>query len=936
MRSIVVRYILSTCAVLLLAAPPAIACVGDCNGDAKVAINELVVSVRISLGAVAIEACDAIDNNRDRAVAINELIRGVTKSLNGCGLGSPGQVLLSGETLGLTEYDLGTGASVPIDPFALIGGQACLLSRESGEFAVPELASLAFSWAVYSPDGTYLRSLLIDTAFAGDATGCAVDSAGRFFGTIASPFGQPQRLVIYFPPDYGESCIIDETIRGGGAIAIDDADNVHTVDDDESRIVRLSPPFPSSPAECGQLVPTKTTFIDYDSSVTAQSIARGPSGRWVVSYSGPELDQPGSIREYDAEGTFVRELFPPGSGGFPAGLAFDAGGTLYYVDRAGTIRRINFDPGGNPSEPELVASGLESPEALAVFPSRADEWLTLGGSYRRTYFNPRERVLNRDTAANLIPKWKYFTSGMISAQPVVTWVDLPGEGRTQIVIASSWDHYVYALRAENGSLVWRYLRKPQPGTFYPFAGTPTIAWIDGQQRVYVPGGETMYCLDATTGEEIWQFDAGTGCTNCTPRQERNQIESTPAVVDGKVMFGMDINDNVPGKGGVLAVRADDGRLVWFLDMMTLTTCRPFAEDNIRRFDAFHTEAELGLPEGFFASRPGCDFDRYQYACGNVWSSPAVDLRRGLLYTASSNCDTDDDPETAPLPPPMKPYDEAIFALTLNGDPAWVWRPREVDNDDLSFGAVPNLFEAEIGGAVREVVGIGGKDGTYYLLDRDGENELTGVIEPYWRTQVVPGGPIGGIIGSASVGEGEIVFQSGFGTRIDMPQRPSVHALDPRDGSILWQDSLVDTGYCSVTGVPGLAIAGGIPSPRINFFDRDSGEQLHSLFAAPVPSGVTSASTVVGGQLFVGAGTGAFNEGPDADREANRDTPLSAFCVEGTPGCATNTCDDGNVCTYDYRNRQGACVSEPGAEGLDCRVDNAPGTCMEGNCVASGE
>ena len=73
------------------------------------------------------------------------------------------------------------------------------------------------------------------------------------------------------------------------------------------------------------------------------------------------------------------------------------------------------------------------------------------------------------------------------------------------------------------------------------------------------------------------------------------------------------------------------------------------------------------------------------SCGNVWSSPALDLRRGLLYTASSNCDTDDNPDTPEVAPPMPPYDEALFALTLDGDPAWVWRPREVDNDDLAFG-----------------------------------------------------------------------------------------------------------------------------------------------------------------------------------------------------------------------------------------------------------
>src|SRR5690606_29734657 len=113
-------------------------------------------------------------------------------------------------------------------------------------------------------------------------------------------------------------------------------------------------------------------------------------------------------------------------------------------------------------------------------------------------------------------------------------------------------------------------------------------------------------------------------------------------------------------------------------------------------------------------------------------------------------DTDDDPETPEPSPPMPPYDSAIFSLTLDGEPRWVWRPRDVDNDDLGFGGVPNLFRVEIGGEMRDVVGVGMKDGHYYLLDRDGTNEITGRVEPYWKTRVVTGGAIGGIISSAAV------------------------------------------------------------------------------------------------------------------------------------------------------------------------------------------
>jgi glucose dehydrogenase len=137
---------------------------------------------------------------------------------------------------------------------------------------------------------------------------------------------------------------------------------------------------------------------------------------------------------------------------------------------------------------------------------------------------------------------------------------------------------------------------------------------------------------------------------CGFEGERNEVESSPIVTDGKVFFGMDVNDREGGKGGFYAVDAHDGRLVWFFDLETGSTCRPLPTDNIRRFDGYHTEAESGLPSGFFTSCPGCHFDRTPTGCGNVWSSAAIDEQRQLVFFASSNCDTDDDPAT-PRPPP---------------------------------------------------------------------------------------------------------------------------------------------------------------------------------------------------------------------------------------------------------------------------------------------
>src|SRR4029079_7501939 len=70
----------------LLASPSAQAqtCVGDCNADGQVLINELIIGVNIALDSQPVSACPSFDANNNGQVAINELILGVNNALNGC------------------------------------------------------------------------------------------------------------------------------------------------------------------------------------------------------------------------------------------------------------------------------------------------------------------------------------------------------------------------------------------------------------------------------------------------------------------------------------------------------------------------------------------------------------------------------------------------------------------------------------------------------------------------------------------------------------------------------------------------------------------------------------------------------------------------------------------------------------------------------------
>jgi hypothetical protein len=59
-------------------------CVGDCNGDHQVTVNELIQMVNIALGTADVSTCLAGDANGDGEITVNEIVAGVNNALNGC------------------------------------------------------------------------------------------------------------------------------------------------------------------------------------------------------------------------------------------------------------------------------------------------------------------------------------------------------------------------------------------------------------------------------------------------------------------------------------------------------------------------------------------------------------------------------------------------------------------------------------------------------------------------------------------------------------------------------------------------------------------------------------------------------------------------------------------------------------------------------------
>ncbi|HVN87418.1 MAG TPA: DUF6531 domain-containing protein, partial [Candidatus Binatia bacterium] len=71
-------------AMFLLPQGAAGVCIGDCDGNGRVNVNELVVGVNIALGNADLGSCRQFDADGNERVTVDELVKGVNNALNGC------------------------------------------------------------------------------------------------------------------------------------------------------------------------------------------------------------------------------------------------------------------------------------------------------------------------------------------------------------------------------------------------------------------------------------------------------------------------------------------------------------------------------------------------------------------------------------------------------------------------------------------------------------------------------------------------------------------------------------------------------------------------------------------------------------------------------------------------------------------------------------
>ena len=554
--------------------------------------------------------------------------------------------------------------------------------------------------------------------------------------------------------------------------------------------------------------------------------------------------------------------------------------------------------------------------------------------------------------AQLRPSWFTRTSGPVTDSPAVAFGS---------VFAGDFNGVFYALSQTTGAQEWTfdttagsncYLDAALPHAdrhsagFGRITGSPAAADIGGQPTIFVVAGDSVYALDAGSGKCLWAQDTDPGApTNAI------EIESSP-LIDTQVppgdppelLFGTDDNSSSGiSVTGLLAFNAETGALLWKYEPERDLTLTP---------DQFHGSDAMTLSCGDGSPNPDCNSTNipdlapntptYADACGDVWSSPALDAAfadpagdntfqgsgghppagwapkqitktgaanplthpDGLVVFGTGNCGANPDPATA-LAHGDYVDNQGIFALDpVTGTRVWNLvepynsydnNPNEPGGGDDDFGSsaivaslpatsVPSCpadpaFPPKLAPSTTTMVIEGSKDGYAYGVCGANGKEV-------WATQdAQPGqlandlvGSVGGNLGSPSMGLSQGRPTVFFTSALPLPFS--------NDGIRLPSDSDANIASC-----PGLSPLPLLPAcPDLSILDNP--QRLVSLHAVDAATGridfqaptlpTFAASSYTNGVIFLpdslAAGVAAFN--------ADNGQPLWAFPLAAVPASGT--------------------------------------------------
>jgi polyvinyl alcohol dehydrogenase (cytochrome) len=526
--------------------------------------------------------------------------------------------------------------------------------------------------------------------------------------------------------------------------------------------------------------------------------------------------------------------------------------------------------------PASNACSANESAALAN-PLGQPNWNGWGANLAQHRFQPAASArLSASDVPRLRLKWAFGFQGVnrMFAQPTVVG------GR---LFVGSANGIVYSLNANSGCQYWTFRADAPVRTAIPIGpGSEPGRWLAyfGDQRAQA------YAVDAQTGALVWKRSVE-GFPGAL-------ITGAPTLADGTLYVVTSSGEEVIGanpkyeccrfRGSISALNAATGDVRW----KTYTV--PEEPKPVRKNAQ---GVQLWGPSG-----------------AGVWSSPAVDLRRGMVYITTGDAYSD----------PAGSTSDAFMAFDIKtGRILWTRQVTagdafnvacglpealrvncpEAKGPDHDFGSSPILVDLPNG---RRALIAGQKSGVVHAVDPDRGGEIL------WQTRVGKGSALGGVQwGPACDGRRVDVALSDVipetaGTAAAPPTPPGqppqpnqsgggLFALDPASGQIVWttphpgcgnQPGCSPAQSAAVTAITGIVFSGGIDG-HLRAYETGKGAIVWDVDTAQpykTVNGVTGnggsldgpGPIVVGGMLYVNSGYQFISGKPG--------NVLLAFSVDG--------------------------------------------------------
>ncbi|WP_420593991.1 PQQ-binding-like beta-propeller repeat protein [Deinococcus sp.] len=412
--------------------------------------------------------------------------------------------------------------------------------------------------------------------------------------------------------------------------------------------------------------------------------------------------------------------------------------------------------------------------------------------------------INAQNVAGLKLSWSFAPGAEVSATPLT-------DGNS--VFVADWDGNAYAINAKTGRPLWttKLQTSMKMWPWHGFAGTGALT-----DKAYIVASAEGYAfaLDKQSGKVLWKTDFAP-------------------------------NDQYAGSISHLLVNPADGLV--YIGVSSVS--EPVSEMMEKMGKAFKPTSR-GRVVALNTSTGNTAWEKYltdpDKNGTSMWSSFALDKATDTLFFTTGN-------SYSGTPGNME--DAMVAANARSGEIKWVtqtfkddvWLPVSPDGPDYDFGAGPQLFEASIGGQVKQLVGGGSKSGIYWAFDRQ-----TGAV--VWKTVIGYGAKGGGIDSEASVGpDGLYVWSNNSYTYdLDPVTHPiTIKALDLATGTAQWTRPKVQpAGTTSAGFLANDVYLVGTLDGKIRAYRSSDGQNI---WTSPAHGSISAPLSVVGNTLYFSSG-----------------------------------------------------------------------------------